>query len=110
MLNKVIVMGRMVRAPELRRTESGISICLFSVAVSSNVKNKDGEYQTSFFDVVAWRSLAEFVAKYFDKGAAVLVEGELVQRKYQDKDGNSRIAVEISAQNVFFAESKRTHG
>lgn len=75
MLNKIILMGRLTRDPELRRTESGTAVCSFSIAVDRDFKSKNGEKETDFIDIVAWRATAEFVSKYFTKGRMAVVEG-----------------------------------
>ena len=106
MLNKLIVMGRLVRDPELRHTTNGTPVAGFSLAVDRNY-SKDKEKITDFFDVVAWQNRAEFVAQYFTKGQLMCVEGRLQQRKWTDRDGNTRYAVEIIAESVHFAGSKK---
>ena len=87
MLNKIILMGRLTRDPELRRTESGTAVCSFSIAVDRDFKSKNGEKETDFIDIVAWRATAEFVSKYFQKGSLIAIEGSLQSRQYQDKTG-----------------------
>ena len=106
MLNRITITGRMTRDPELRATQSGISVTSFSIASQRSYKNGNGERETDFFDVVAWRSTAEFVTKYFVKGSLVTVDGRLETRKFTDKQGNERKTVEIIADNVFFGDSK----
>ena len=106
MLNKIIIMGRLTRDPELRRTGSGTAVTSFSLAVDRDFKSQSGEKETDFIDVVAWRSTAEFVSKYFRKGQMIAVQGSIQTRSYEDKQGNKRKAVEISADNVYFADSK----
>lgn len=106
MLNRVTVMGRLTRDPELRRTQSGTSVTSFSVAVERNYKGENGEKTTDFFDVVAWRTTAEFVCKYFGKGRMIVVDGQLQSRKWTDKNGNNRTSVEILADNCYFGDSK----
>ena len=106
MLNRITITGRMTRDPELRTTQSGISVTSFSIASQRSYKNGNGERETDFFDVVAWRSTAEFVTKYFVKGSLVTVDGRLETRKFTDKQGNERKTVEIIADNVFFGDSK----
>lgn len=106
MLNRITMTGRMTRDPELRTTQSNISVTSFSIANQRNYKNGNGERDTDFFDVVAWRATAEFVTKYFMKGSLVTVDGRLETRKFTDKQGNERKAVEIIADNVFFGDSK----
>ena len=107
MLNKVFVMGRLTRDPELRRTQSGTAVASFSLAVDRDYKSQSGEKETDFFDVVAWRTTAEFVAKYFTKGRMAVVEGRLQVRQWQDKDGNNRRSTEIIAENIYFGDSKK---
>ena len=110
-LNHVSVMGRMTRDPELRRTNSGVAVATFTLAVERDFKDKQtGEKGTDFFDVVAWRNTAEFIEKYMGKGRMVVVAGKLQSRNWEDKDGNKRKAVEIVADNVYFADSKRNEG
>lgn len=104
MLNKVILMGRLVSDPELRQTPNGVSVCAFRIAVDRNYSGK--EKQADFIDIVAWRQSAEFVSKYFAKGKMIIVEGSIQTRKYEDKNGNKRTAVEVVADNVQFGEPK----
>lgn len=103
-LNKAILVGRMTADPELRKTTSDVSVTSFSVAVQRDYKNADGEYDTDFINVQAWRNQAEFVCKYFGKGAPICVVGAIQTRKYEDKDGNKRTAVEVVASEVKFVE------
>ena len=105
MLNKIILQGRLVRDPELRKTQTGVSVCSFTIAVDRDFK-RDGEKETDFFDVVAWRSTAEFVSKYFTKGRMALVEGRLQNRDWVDKENNKRRSTEVQADNVYFGDSK----
>ena len=107
MLNKIFIMGRLTRDPELRRTQSGTPVTSFSLAVDRDFKSQSGEKETDFIDVVAWRSTAEFVAKYFTKGRMAVVEGRLQMRDWTDKDGNKRRSAEVVADNVYFGDSKR---
>lgn len=110
MLNRIIVMGRMTRDPELRRTNSGTAVASFTVAVDRDFKSQSGEKETDFIDVVAWRNTAEFVSKYFSKGRMAVVEGRLQIRDWTDKDGNKRRTAEIVADSVYFGDSKRDGG
>ena len=96
MLNKIIVMGRITKDPELRRTQSGTPVTSITLAVDRDYQ-QGGEKQTDFIDVVAWRSTAEFIDKYLSKGRAVVVEGSLQSRKWTDKEGNKRISWEVQA-------------
>lgn len=107
MLNKIIVMGRLTRDPELRRTQSGLAVTSFSVACDRDFKNQAGEKEVDFIDVVAWRNTAEFVSKYFSKGRMAVVEGRLQIRDWQDNNGNKRRIAEIIADNIYFGDSKR---
>ena len=101
MINRIIIMGRMAGYPELKTTNSGVSVCPFTVAVDRRVQS-NGEKQADFIPCVAWRGTAEFVAKHFHKGKMIAVDGELQTRKYTDKDGNNRTAFEVMAANVSF--------
>ena len=108
MLNRIILMGRLVRDPELRRTQSGTAVAAIRLAVDRDYKAQSGERQADFFDVVAWRATAEFVSKYFTKGRMAVVEGRLQTRDWTDKDGNKRVATEIVAETVYFGDSRRS--
>ena len=108
MLNHIIVMGRLTRDPELRRTGSGVAVASFTVAVDRDFSPKDGgERETDFIDCVAWRQTGEFVSKYFTKGRMAVVSGRLQIRGWTDKDGNKRRTAEIVADKVYFGDSKR---
>ena len=104
MLNSAIIQGRICADPELRHTPNDIAVTTFTVATD---KGSGDKKQTSFIDCVAWRGTAELVCKWFSKGSAIIVQGSIQTRTYQDKDGNKRKAFEIVADNVHFAESKR---
>lgn len=106
MLNKIVVMGRLTHDPELRRTESGTPVCSFSIACDRDYGGKGEEKVTDFFDVVAWRSTAEFVSKYFTKGRMAVVDGSLQIRHWTDKNGGKRRSAEIIANNVYFGDSR----
>ncbi len=111
MLNSIVIMGRLVADPELRSTTSGIAVSSIRVAVDRDFADKQsGDRQADFFDVVVWRSTAEFVSRYFKKGSMIIVQGSMQSRRWQDKDGNNRISWEIQANNVYFGESKRSGG
>ena len=108
MLNKIFLMGRLTRDPELRRTQSGTAVASFSLAVDRDFKDKaTGEKATDFIDVVAWRQTAEFVNRYFTKGRMAVVEGRLQIRDWTDKDGGKRRTAEVVADNVYFGDSRR---
>ena len=108
MLNRIVLMGRLTRDPELRQTQSGASVANFSLAVDRDFKDKQtGEKTTDFIDIVAWRSSAEFVSRYFAKGRMAVVDGRLQLRDWTDKDGNKRRTAEVLADHVYFGDSKR---
>lgn len=108
MLNKIFIMGRLTRDPELRHTQSGTAVASFSLAVDRDFKDKQtGERATDFIDVVAWRSTAEYVSRYFTKGRMAVVVGALQIRAWEDKEGNKRRNAEVVADNVYFGDSKR---
>ena len=106
MLNHITIMGRLTRDPELRSTAGGTPVASFSIAVDRDF-SKDGERETDFIDVVAWRQTGEFVSKYFQKGSMAVVSGRLQIRDWQDKDGNKRRSAEVVAENVYFGESRK---
>ena len=107
MLNRIIIMGRLTKDPELRRTQNGTAVTSFSVAVDRDFKSQSGERETDFIDVVAWRSTAEFVHQYFSKGRMAVVEGRLQIRDWKDQNGNNHRSAEVIADNVYFGDSKR---
>lgn len=107
MLNHIVILGRMTRDPELRRTGSGTAVANFTVAVDRDFSSQSGEKETDFIDCVAWRQTGEFVSKYFKKGSMAAVSGRLQIRSWTDKDGNKRKTAEIVADNVYFGASKR---
>ena len=107
MLNKIILMGRLTRDPDLRKTQGGTSVASFSLAVERDFKDQSGEKETDFIDIVAWRGLADMVCKYFSKGRMMAVEGRLQIRDWTDQNGNKRRSAEVIAENVYFADSKK---
>ena len=108
MLNHIVLMGRLTRDPELRYTGSNVPVASFSIAVDRDFgRGENGEKQTDFINVSAWRQTGEFVSKYFTKGSMIVVSGRLQIRDYTDRDGNRRTAAEVVADNVYFGESKR---
>ena len=106
MLNKIILMGRLTHDPELRRTQSGTAVTSFSIACDRDYKTQDGEKETDFIDIVAWRSTAEFVSKYFTKGRMAVVAGRLQIRDWTDRDGGRRRSAEVVADSVYFGDSR----
>ena len=107
MLNRIVLMGRLTRDPELRRTQSGTAVVSFSIACDRDYAAQGAERETDFIDIVAWRGTAEFVEKYFSKGRMIVVGGRLQIRNWQDKEGNKRRSAEVVADNVYFGDSKR---
>ena len=108
MLNRIILMGRLTRDPELRHTQTGTAVASFSLAVDRDFKDKTtGEKATDFIDIVAWRQTAEFVSRFLTKGRMAVVEGRLQLRDWTDRDGNKRRSAEVVADNVYFGDSKR---
>ena len=108
MLNHIVIMGRLARDPELRRTQSGVPVASFRLAVDRDFKDKNtGERGTDWIDVVAWRATGEFVSRYFTKGRMAVVEGRLQIRDWTDKEGNKRRSAEVVADNIYFGDSKR---
>ena len=108
MLNKIFIMGRLARDPELRRTQAGVPVASFRLAVDRDFRDKTtGERATDWIDVVAWRQTGEFVSRYFSKGRMAVVEGRLQMRDWTDKEGNKRTSAEVVADNVYFGDSKR---
>ena len=108
MLNRIILMGRLTRDPELRHTQQGTAVASFTLAVDRDFKGRDSsDRATDFIDIVAWRSTAEFVSKYFAKGRMAVVEGRLQIRDWTDRDGGKRRTAEVIADNVYFGDSKR---
>lgn len=107
MINRVILMGRLVADPELKTTTSGISVTSFRIAVDRSYVKAGEQRQADFFDIVAWRSSAEFVCRNFSKGSLIAVDGQLQSRQYQTKDGQNRTAIEVVADNVSFTGERR---
>lgn len=111
MLNVIVIEGRLVRDPELRRTGNGTAVASFTLAVDRDFPNKEsGQREADFIDCVAWRQTGEFVSKFFTKGKLMVCKGRLQIRSYTDKDGVKRKAAELVADNCYFAESKRDSG
>lgn len=108
MLNYTIMMGRMTRDPELRRTATGTAVTNFAIACERDIANKEtGDRETDFFECVAWRGTGEFVDKYFKKGSMVVVAGRFQNRDWTDKEGNKRKATELVVDHVYFGDSKK---
>lgn len=109
-MNRVCMVGRMVADPELKQTQTGVSVCNFRIAVNRPFKNASGEYEADFFNCKAWRSTGEFVDKYFVKGQMIAIDGRLENREWQADDGTKRFATDIVVDNVTFAGEKRDGG
>ena len=107
MLNKVILMGRFTQDPELRATQAGTSVTSFTIACGRDFAGKDGEKKTDFINCVAFKGTAEFVTKYFRKGAMAIIEGRIETRSWDDADGKKRQATEVNVSNIYFGESKK---
>ena len=107
MLNRVVLMGRLVADPELKTTNGGVSVCSFRIAVDRSYVKAGEQRQADFFDIVAWRSSAEFVCKHFAKGSLIAVDGQLQTRQYQTKDGSNRSAVEVVADSISFTGERK---
>ena len=108
MLNKVALMGRLTKDPEMRYTQAQTAVTSFSLAVERDAKSRDGDKEVDYINCVAWRSSAEFVEKYFHKGSMAVVAGRLQIRNWQDKDGNNRQSAEVVVDNIYFGDSKRS--
>ena len=107
MLNTITIMGRLTRDPELRRTQNGVAVASFTLACERDFAPQGADKETDFIDVCVWRSTAEFVEKYFQKGQMAVVTGRLQIRNWEDKEGNKRRSAEILADHVYFGEAKR---
>ena len=107
-INKVIIGGRLTADVELKQTNSGTAVASFTLAVDRDFSGKDAEKETDFIDCTAWKHTAEFVSKYFSKGRMAVVSGRLQMRKWTDKDGNKRVSAEVVADNIYFADSKKS--
>lgn len=107
MLNKIIIMGRLTRDPEMRHTQTGTAVASLTLACDRDFKPQNGEKETDFIDVVVWGKTAEFAANNFTKGRMAIVEGRLQVRNWQDKDGNKRKTTEVVADRMYFGDSKQ---
>ena len=107
MINRVILMGRLVADPELKTTNTGISVTSFRIAVDRAYVKQGEERQADFFDIVAWRSSAEFICRNFEKGSLIAIDGQLQSRRYQAKDGVERNVIEVVADNASFTGERR---
>lgn len=109
MLNKIFLMGRMTRNPELRHTASGTAVANFTLAVERDFKDKQtGEKDTDFIECIAWRGTAEFVSRYFTKGSTAVLVGSLQLRDWTDRDGNKRRSAEVVAESIYFDSIKKS--
>lgn len=110
MINNVVLMGRICQYPELKTTNTGITVTSFSLAVDRSYVRAGEERQADFINIVAWRGTAEFIAKYFQKGSMIAIQGSIQTRSYEDGQGNKRYAFEVVASNVSFCGSKAENG
>lgn len=106
MLNHIVLLGRLTADPEIKYTQNGNPVAMFTLAVDRDFKTAGGDRETDFINITAWKNTAEFVGKYFTKGRAAVVSGRLQIRRYEDKEGHKRTASEVVADNVYFADSK----
>ena len=105
-MNKVILMGRLVKDPELRQTPSGVSVARFSIAVNRRFKNDNGEYDADFINCVAWRQTSEFITKYFQKGSMIAITGSIQVSSWDDKEGKRQYSTEVVVDDAYFTSSK----
>lgn len=110
MINTITLMGRLTNDAELKTTNQGTSVTSFSIAVDRAYAKQGEDRQTDFINIVAWRSTAEFITKYFRKGSMIALTGSLQTRKYQDRNGNNRMAYEVVANEVSFCGDKKESG
>ena len=110
MLNSVSLMGRLTKDPDFRTTQSGTNVVSFTLAVDRDFQSGGSEKQTDFVECVAWRNTAEFVSKYFRKGQMMALRGSLQSRKWEDKNGNSRVSWEVLTDSVYFCGDKKNDG
>ena len=106
-LNKVILIGNLTADPELKQTPAGVSVCSFSIGVTRRFKDANGNYQSDFINIVAWRQTAEFITKYFRKGRPICIVGSIQSRSYTDQQGNKRYVTEVVADEASFVDSKQ---
>lgn len=109
-LNNVVIMGRITKNLELKQTQSGVSVVSFPIACDRDFKGQNGEKETDFISVTAWKNIAEYITKYFSKGRMIVIAGRLQTRKWQDKNGNNRTETEVIADKVYFGDSKLSNG
>lgn len=109
-LNKVILMGHITADPELRQTQSGTSVCSFSIGINRRYSKEQAQQGVDFINIVAWRQQAEFVTRYFKKGSSIIVCGSLQTRNWTDNNGQKRYATEVVADEVSFGSSKENSG
>ena len=108
MLNQIFIMGRLARDPEVRHTQSGVTVCSFTLAVDRDIKDKQtGERKTDWIPVTAWRGTADLISRYLHKGDSIVVVGRLEIQEWTDKQGNKRTTPNVSAENVYFTGGRR---
>ena len=108
-MNKIILTGNLCRDPEINTTSNGTAVCKLSIAVQRKFKNADGEHETDFFNITAWRGLAENCSKYLEKGKKILITGEMQSRNYEAQDGTKRTAWEVNAEDIEFLTPKNAN-
>ena len=106
-MNKAVLMGRLTKDPELKITQNGNSVCSFTLAIDRRFKNQQGERETDFIPIVAWRQTAELAARYFSKGSKMALVGTIQPRSWEDDNGERRYITEVIADEIYFADSKR---
>ena len=109
-LNKAILIGNLTADPELKQTQGGVSVCSFSIGVTRRFKDANGQYQSDFINIVAWRQTAEFISKFFRKGRPICIVGSIQSRSYTDQQGNKRYVTEVVADEASFVDSKQSEG
>ena len=107
-MNKVELLGRLTKDPELKQTASGISACKFTVAVNRRFKNADGEYEADFINCVAWRQTADLICKYFSKGSQIGLVGNIQTRNYDNKDGQRVFVTEVVVEELHFVGERKS--
>jgi len=106
-MNKVILIGNLTKEPELATTSSGVSVCRFTIAVNRKFANSEGERETDFINCVAWRTKAEFIKKYFEKGNKIALEGSIQTRSYESSDGSTKHVTEVIVEECEFVQARK---
>lgn len=106
-MNKVVLIGRFTKDPEVKQTPSNLSVCSFTIAVDRKYKDSNGARQTDFINIVAWRQLADIIGQYFHKGSKIGIVGSLQTRNYDDQNGNKRTVTEVVVEEIEFLDPKQ---